>query len=172
MAPLKINVTFHCPYMTRERGKKKHSWAGVMSWALWNCCLLEKSRNTERKDGSKEGEVATGVRMDLMIPAHRHLTGGFFFFFSVSLLFIITIHTHTHKHTHTQTAGWDRNSFFFFFKQGEAFGPFCPLSLYIFLEHQASLPRLQLQSTTLLKVDEKFFGVSTWQKVFCHLSVV
>ena len=171
MAPLKINVTFSLSIHDKgKRKKKKHSWAGVMSWALWNCCLLEKSRNTKRKDGSKEGEVATGVRMDLMIPAHRHLTGGF----SASLLFIITIHTHTHKHTHTQTAGWDRNCsfFFFFFLQGEAFGPFCPLSLYIFLEHQASLPRLQLQSTTLLKVDEKFFGVSTWQKVFCHLSVV
>ena len=114
----------------KEEKKKKHSWAGVMSWALWNCCLLEKSRNTKRKDGSKEGEVATGVRMDLMIPAHRHLTGGF----SASLLFIITIHIHTHKHTHTQTAGWDRNCsffFFFFFTRWSLWAILSPVALHI-----------------------------------------
>lgn len=44
------------------------------------------------------------------------------------------------------------------FLQGEAFRQFCPLSLYIFLEHQASLPHPQQQSATVQEEKKKSLG--------------
>lgn len=105
-----------------------------MSWALWNCCLLEKSRNTKRKDGSKEGEVATGVRMDLMIPAHRHLTGGFFFFFFSCLSFIHNNNTHPRSQTHTHKLLNGTETvffFFFFFTRWSLWAILSPVALHI-----------------------------------------
>lgn len=94
---LKINVTFHCPHMTKRREKIQQSWCRELSGesALWKCCLLEKYRNARRKDRLKEGEAVTGVRMNLMIhissiPApHRKL----------EVLFI-SIHTYSQIHSY------------------------------------------------------------------------
>lgn len=80
------------------------------------------------------------------------------------------IYINTHVLTDTQLQLLDGTETKSCFLQGEAFGQFCPLSLYIFLGYQASLPCPQQQSPRV-QVEKEFVVVSTWQKAFCHLSV-
>lgn len=57
------------------------------------------------------------------------------------------------------------------FSQGEAFGLFCPLSLRIFSEQQASLHRPKIVICYIAQNERELQGVLTWKDVFCHLSV-
>lgn len=154
MAPLKINVTFHCPRMTRQGEKLTDLSSGSTSW---KCCHLEKSRNT-KKDRSRKRRrgKGTGARVNLMIFYNQHNPSGSL----LLLLFISTWYIYTHSQIFTPATGCNRHKRRFL--QGDAFGQFCPLSLLIFLEQHALSPPFQR--------DEKFFRVSAWQKVFCHLS--
>lgn len=107
---LKINVTFHCPHMTRGREKKKSSHTcHKLTWesALWKYCLLEKCWWAKRKDRSKEGETVTGVGKNLMIhtPACCQHTRSVWFYLDQHYTC-----THLYSQTHTTTTRWDRST--------------------------------------------------------------
>lgn len=106
--------TFYLSLSTHDKRKReKYSRAGVTSRASWKCFLLEKYRNTKRKDGSREGEAVTGVRMNLMIHATSTATtqaASFFLFY----LYQQYTYKPTLTNTHTPAAGWGRNTKQFF----------------------------------------------------------
>ncbi len=151
--------------MTRERERKNTE---LVSWAELG--FVEMLSLGEVGKYEKKGQVKGRWVCDCQNEfndTYKLLTATtqelVFFFYSYQ-----QYTTHTHIYTQQRLGGTETPSSFL---QGEAFRQFHPLSLNIFLEHQASLPRPPLQSSTLLREEEKFFGVLTRQKLFCHLSV-
>lgn len=150
----------------RKTGTKIQStWCHELSRVERMPCrnvVFRKQCGNTKKDRSREGEAVT-VGMDLMIPSFQLPPNR------KKVIFVSTIFIYAPTYTLQPLDGTTKQRCFL--TRWSAWGIFFPLSLYIFLENQASLPRPQLQSATLLKGEENIiWGVDLTKGVLSSVS--
>lgn len=151
---LKINVTFHCPHMTRRRGKnveKRVPWAERRDGVAW-----KKYRKSRIKDRSKEGEAGTDAGMILM----THISSRPQPHWKLQVLFISI-----HKHTAIYETGLKKEAVFYKVKPLGNFVP-CRFAYFWGAELHCSVLSCSLLHGSTWKRNS-----SGWLKVFCHLSM-